>query len=99
MEMTLLDRAAEVRERNAALKRTCQELRQIDAEWTTYAIAAEEAMRIADDGLRNAWNMLDRLNQLAKEEIGRMATANAEVSGAGTASAGLPGYTAGDNTE
>jgi hypothetical protein len=25
--------------------------------------------------------------------------ANAEVSGAGTASAGLPGYTAGDNTE
>jgi hypothetical protein len=24
---------------------------------------------------------------------------NAEVSGAGTASAGLPGYTAGDNTE
>ena len=99
MDMTLLDRAAEVRERNAALKRTCQELRQIDAEWTTYAIAAEEAMRIADDGLRNAWNMLDRLNQLAKEEIGRMATANAEVSGAGTASAGLPGYTAGDNTE
>ena len=81
MEMTLLDRAAEVRERNAALKRTCQELRQIDAEWTTYAIAAEEAMRIADDGLRNAWNMLDRLNQLAKEEIGRMATANVEVSG------------------
>lgn len=60
MEMTLLDRAAEVRERNAALKRTCQELRQIDAEWTTYAIAAEEAMRIADDGLRNAWNMLER---------------------------------------
>ena len=86
MEMTLLDRAAEVRERNAALKRTCQELRQIDAEWTTYAIAAEEAMRIADDGLRNAWNMLDRLNQLAKEEIGRMATAN--VAGNRPASAG-----------
>ena len=86
MDMTLLDRAAEVRERNAALKRTCQELRQIDAEWTTYAIAAEEAMRIADDGLRNAWNMLDRLNQLAKEEIGRMATAN--VAGNRPASAG-----------
>ncbi len=84
MEMTLLDRAAEVRERNAALKRTCQELRQIDAEWTTYAIAAEEAMRIADDGLRNAWNMLDRLNQLAKEEIGRMATANQTAKRAAT---------------
>jgi hypothetical protein len=26
-------------------------------------------------------------------------TPNAKVSGAGTASAGLPGYTAGDNTE
>ena len=77
MEMTLLDRAAEVRERSAALKRTCQDLRGIDAEWTTYAIAAEEAMRIADDGLRNAWNMLDRLNQLAKEEIARLATTNA----------------------
>ena len=29
----------------------------------------------------------------------RIAPSNAEVSGAGTASAGLPGYTAGDNTE
>jgi len=93
MEMTLLDRAAEVRERNAALKRTCQELRQIDAEWTTYAIAAEEAMRIADDGLRNAWNMLDRLNQLAKEEIGRMATANAKVTGSPALSASPRGLT------
>ena len=81
MEMTLLERAAEVRERRAALERACQEIRQLKGEWTTHSIAADEAMKIADDGLRNAWNMLDRLNQLAKEEIGRMATANAELRG------------------
>ena len=32
-------------------------------------------------------------------EVQRIMRSNAEVSGAGTASAGLPGYTAGDNTE
>ena len=84
MEMTLLERAAEVRERHAALDRTCQEIRQLKGEWTTHSIAADEAMKIADDGLRNAWNMLDRLNQLAKEEIGRMATANSYCASNGT---------------
>ena len=69
MEMTLLERAAEVRERRAAIERTCQELRQLKGNWTAHAIAADEAMKIADDGLRNAWAMLDRLNQLAKAEI------------------------------
>jgi hypothetical protein len=82
MEMTLLERAAEVRERRAALERTCQELRQLKGDWTAHAIAADEAMKIADDGMRNAWAMLDRLNQLAKAEIGRMATPNAGVTGA-----------------
>ena len=69
MEMTLLERAAEVRERRAAIERTCQELRQLKGNWTAHATAADEAMKIADDGLRNAWAMLDRLNQLAKAEI------------------------------
>lgn len=76
MEMTLLEQAAEVRERRATLERTCQELRQLKGDWTAHAIAADEAMKIAEDGLRNAWNMLDRLNQLAKAEIGRLATPN-----------------------
>jgi hypothetical protein len=33
------------------------------------------------------------------EVLRKKAMINAKVSGAGTASAGLPGYTAGDNTE
>ena len=50
----------------------------------------------------------DAMQEAAREEGGyiewtpgmeRPLPANAEVSGAGTASAGLPGYTAGDNTE
>lgn len=82
MEMTLLERAAEVRGRRAALERTCRELRQLKGDWTAHAIAADEAMKIADDGLRNAWTMLDMLNQLAKAEIGRMAVApNVELRG------------------
>jgi hypothetical protein len=51
----------------------------LKGDWAAYDIAAGEAMKIADDGLRNAWNMLDRLNQLAKTEIGRMATPNVPV--------------------
>ena len=39
-----------------------------------------------------AWRKLDKA-------IAKALQPNAEVSGAGTASAGLPGYTAGDNTE
>lgn len=81
-ELTLLEHAAEVRERRAALERTCQELKQLKGDWTPFALAATDAMKIADDGLRNAWAMLDRLNWLAKTEIGRMATPpNASVTG------------------
>ena len=81
MGKTLLEQAADVRERSAALDRTCNELKQLNGDWTAYAIAAGEALKIADDGLSNAWRMLDRINQLAKTEIGRMATPNAELSG------------------
>lgn len=71
MEMTILERAAEVRERRAALERTCRELRQLKVDCTAHAIAADDVMKIADDGLRNVWAMLDRLNQLAKKDIVR----------------------------
>ncbi len=76
-EQTLLEQAAEVRERRAALGRTVQELKQLKGDWTQFELAASDAMRIADDGLRNAWQMLDRLNQFGKAEIGKLAAPNA----------------------
>lgn len=75
---SILEQAVEVREKRVALERSCAELRLSKAEWTTYAIAAGEAMKIAEDGLRNAFVMLDRLNQLAKEEIARIGAMKSE---------------------
>lgn len=80
-EQTLLEQAAEVRERRAALGRTVQELKQLKGDWTQFELAASDAMRIADDGLRNAWQMLDRLNQFGKAEIGKLAAPNAPHEG------------------
>lgn len=84
-EQTLLEHAAEVRERRAALDRTVQELKQLRGDWTPFALAAGDAMKIADDGLRNAWQMLDRINWLAKAEIAHMAKPSNVNSTAGPA--------------
>lgn len=71
-ERTLLEQAAEVREQRAALTRLVQDLKQHNGDWAPFALAAEDAMRIAEDGLRNEWQMLNRINQLVKAEIARM---------------------------
>ena len=61
----LLDRAADVRQKHANLKAMLDDMRSAGMEWVGYSIGAEEAMRIADDGLRSCWTMLDRLFHLA----------------------------------
>jgi hypothetical protein len=68
----ILEQAVEVREKKEELERSCKRLRDLKGDWTCHAIAASNAMKIADDGLKNTWVMLDRLNQLAKEEIARI---------------------------
>lgn len=75
-ERTLLEHAAEVREQRAALARLVQDLKQRNGDWAPFALAAEDAMRISDDGLRNEWQMLNRINQLVKAEIARMESHN-----------------------
>lgn len=75
-ERTLLEQAAEVREQRAALARLVHDLKQRNGDWTPFALAAEAAMSISDDGLRNEWQMLNRINQLAKAEIARMESHN-----------------------
>lgn len=75
---SILEQAVDVREKRAALERSCKELRDLKGAWTGHAIAASNAMKIADDGLRNAWVMLDSLNQLAKEEIARISAIKPE---------------------
>lgn len=68
-EQSLLDMAAEVRAKRKELEQACSTLREVEGNWTTHAIAADEAEAIARDGLRHAWAMLSRLLQLANEAV------------------------------
>lgn len=72
MSQTILERAADVRQMKAQLEAECAELRHVGGQWTDHALAAEDAMKIADDGLRNCWLMLDRIRQLARAELKRL---------------------------
>ena len=77
-EKTILELAADVREKRAELERTCEQIRFEQGDWTLHSMAGSEAERIANDGLRNAWTMLDRLNRLANSEL---KAANVKVRG------------------
>ncbi len=72
MPLTILEMAANVRQKKADMDAVCQELRRVGGEWTDHSIAAEDAMKIAEDGLRNCWAMLDRLHAMARAEVTRM---------------------------
>ena len=65
-ERTILELAADVIEKRVELERTCKQIRNEQGDWTLYSTTGCEAERIAIDGLRNAWVMLDRLNRLAQ---------------------------------
>lgn len=67
-ELTLLEMAANVRQRRMELDAICAELKSAGIEWTKISIAASDAMKIAEDGLRNAWSMLDRLYWIAESQ-------------------------------
>lgn len=73
MALGILEAAANVRQAQSELSEICKQLRQADKEWIGVNIAAEDAMKIADDGLRNCWVMLDRLKQIALAEKNRSA--------------------------
>lgn len=75
MALTILELAANVRQKKAELERTCAELRHCGGDWTWYSIGGEDAMKIAESGLQNCWVMLDRLHSLARDELTK-ATAN-----------------------
>lgn len=70
--ITILELAANIRQKKSELETTCVNLRGANGDWISYSLAAEDAMRIADDGLRNCWTMLDRLHNMAKDELARI---------------------------
>ena len=84
MALTILEMAANVRQKKAELDATCAALRGKGGDWTAHAIAGEDAMKIADSGLSNCWAMLSRLDELAREELKKLPS-NAEVSRAADA--------------
>lgn len=64
---SILDHAAEVREKAKRVKELCDEMRKADKPWIGAEIASEDAQEIARTGLRQAWNMLDRIYQMLVE--------------------------------
>lgn len=71
MALSILDQAAEVREKARATKDLLTALRHDGKEWISLSIGSEEAEEIARSGLRHAWTMLDRIYQLALIERDR----------------------------
>lgn len=69
MSLTILEMAANVREKSQELDTACGELRRVGAEWSGFSVAREDALRIADDGLRNCWTVLEKLRCLAIDEL------------------------------
>lgn len=78
MAITILELAANVRQKKTELENTCAALRHCGGDWTGYSISGEDAMKIAESGLQNCWVMLDRLHSLARDELAK-ATASTEV--------------------
>jgi len=68
MALSLLELAANVRQKKSELDSLCDDMRHHQKEWVAYSMGGEDAMKIAEDGLRNCWTMLDRMHQLAKTE-------------------------------
>lgn len=67
VEENILELAADVREKRAELERICDQILAEQGDWTMLLIAGSEAEKIATDGLKNAWMMLDRIILLAKQ--------------------------------
>lgn len=89
MALTLLEMAANVRQKKTELDATCAEMRHVGGDWTSHAIASEDATKIADDGLRNCFVMLDRLHQIALEDLAKMTPNGQSVEGRGASPASL----------
>lgn len=72
MSLSILELAANVRQKQAEVESACSELRHVGGEWTDHSLMASDAMNIADSGLRNCWAILERTRQMANEELKRL---------------------------
>jgi hypothetical protein len=70
-ELSLLDRAAEVRAKAQEVRQLADQVKAAGGEWVGYSIAAEESVEIGHSGLRHAWTMLDRFGQQLRAELDR----------------------------
>jgi hypothetical protein len=79
MSQTMLEMAANVRQTKSELDDACSRLRSLGGDWTEHSLAGEEALKIADDGLRNCWAVMQRLKRLAEQEVARLQAAAPEA--------------------
>lgn len=71
-ELSLLDLAAEVRAKAKQVDSVCADVRRANGDWTGHGLAADEASSFAVTALRHAWQMLDRIQRLADDELKRI---------------------------
>lgn len=69
MTYSILEHAAIVRQRKQEIDVLCTEMRREGVEWTSCAMAAEDAMKIAEDGLRNCATVLNHLYQIGHADL------------------------------
>lgn len=65
--LSLLDKAANVRQAHAEAKDAIEKVREAGGEWHLLYRMTEESMGVAEDGMRNAWNALDSIKRLAEK--------------------------------
>lgn len=88
-ELSMLELAANVRAKQLEIKELIERLEELDGDWTEYALATDEVMRVADDGLRNTWTILHRIERALRSAI---KSPNAELTGERSESASMIRY-------
>ena len=72
MALTLLEKAANVRQSKVELDAICEQIREKSGDWTLHSLAGERALGIGDDGLGRAWEMIEMLKRMARCELERL---------------------------
>ena len=69
MAITILESAANLRQRRAEIEAVIDKLRAADGDWPMYSIAADEAMKAVEDSVCNAWMILGSIQRMSEAAL------------------------------
>lgn len=64
---TILEAAAEIRQKRREVADLCQDLRMAEKEWTDYEMMADAALKGAEDAMRNAYSLMHSVLRMAQQ--------------------------------